>query len=269
MGWKTYAVAMLALQPGRAARGVRAAAPAGSAAPQSRRGWAPSRRISSFNTAVSFATNTNWQGYGGETTMSYLTQMLGLTVQNFVSAAAGMAVLVALIRGFARRSARRSATSGSISRAPRSTSCCRCRFVLALVLVSQGVVQTFAPYAKVAVIQPSAYDEPVTDQNGKPVLDAKGQAEDQEGHADRAGARGGAGRFADRDQAARHQRRRLLQRQLGASVRESDAALQLPRAAGDPADLGRALLHVRRHGRRHPAGLGGARGHDGHLRRRC
>ena len=69
---------------------------------------------SSFNTAVSFATNTNWQGYGGETTLSYLTQMLGLTVQNFVSAATGMAVLVALIRGFARAQRRaRSATSGS------------------------------------------------------------------------------------------------------------------------------------------------------------
>ena len=60
---------------------------------------------SAFNTAVSFATNTNWQGYGGETTMTYMTQMLGLTVQNFVSAASGMAVLVALIRGLARRSA--------------------------------------------------------------------------------------------------------------------------------------------------------------------
>src|SRR5512138_715131 len=60
---------------------------------------------SSWNTAVSFATNTNWQGYGGETTMSYLTQMLGLAVQNFVSAATGMAVLVALIRGLARHSA--------------------------------------------------------------------------------------------------------------------------------------------------------------------
>ena len=60
---------------------------------------------SSFNTAVSFATNTNWQGYGGEATMSYLTQMLGLAVQNFLSAATGMAVLVALIRGFARRQA--------------------------------------------------------------------------------------------------------------------------------------------------------------------
>ena len=62
---------------------------------------------SSFNTAVSFATNTNWQGYGGEATMSYLTQMLGLAVQNFVSAASGMAVLVALIRGFARRQSER------------------------------------------------------------------------------------------------------------------------------------------------------------------
>jgi potassium-transporting ATPase potassium-binding subunit len=58
-----------------------------------------------MNTAVSFATNTNWQSYGGETTLSYLTQMLGLSVQNFVSAATGMAVLVALIRGFVRRSA--------------------------------------------------------------------------------------------------------------------------------------------------------------------
>lgn len=58
---------------------------------------------SAFNTAVSFASNTNWQGYGGETTLSYLTQMLGLTVQNFLSAATGMAVLVALVRGFVRR----------------------------------------------------------------------------------------------------------------------------------------------------------------------
>ncbi len=81
-----------------------------------------------FNTAMSFATNTNWQGYGGETTMSYLTQMLGLAVQNFVSAATGMAVLVALIRGFARKEAdAASATSGPISSARRSTSCCRCR----------------------------------------------------------------------------------------------------------------------------------------------
>ncbi|MBN1579550.1 MAG: potassium-transporting ATPase subunit KdpA, partial [Anaerolineae bacterium] len=59
-----------------------------------------------FNTAMSFVTNTNWQNYSGETTMSYLTQMLGLTAQNFISAATGMAVLVALVRGLARHSAR-------------------------------------------------------------------------------------------------------------------------------------------------------------------
>ena len=83
---------------------------------------------SAFNTAMSFATNTNWQGYGGESTMSYLTQMLGLAVQNFVSAATGMAVLVALIRGFrAQQSDAASATSGPTSCGPPSTSCCRCR----------------------------------------------------------------------------------------------------------------------------------------------
>ena len=80
----------------------------------------------SFNTAVSFITNTNWQNYGGESTMSYLVQMLGLTHQNFLSAATGIVLAVALIRGFARAlSARRSAISGSISPAARSTSCCR------------------------------------------------------------------------------------------------------------------------------------------------
>ena len=117
---------------------------------------------SSFNTAVSFATNTNWQGYGGETTMSYLTQMLGLTVQNFVSAATGMAVLVALIRGFARRiGADDRQLLGRPHPQRRSTSCCRSRFVLALALVSQGVVQTFGAYAKVTSSSIS-YDEPVS-----------------------------------------------------------------------------------------------------------
>ena len=78
-----------------------------------------------FNTAVSFTSNTNWQNYGGESTMSYLTQMMALTTQNFVSAATGIALVIALIRGFARASAQyASATSGSISRAARFTSCC-------------------------------------------------------------------------------------------------------------------------------------------------
>ena len=106
MGWKTYAGGDAASSTWSGMLvGLRAPAPAGRPAAQSRRVWRPSSPDSSFNTAVSFATNTNWQGYGGETTMSYLTQMLGLTVQNFVSAATGMAVLVALIRGFARRTA--------------------------------------------------------------------------------------------------------------------------------------------------------------------
>lgn len=116
-----------------------------------------------MNTAVSFVTNTNWQSYGGETTLSYLTQMLGLTVQNFASAATGMAILVALIRGFVRRS---SPTIGNFW-------CDLTRSVLyvllplsivgALVLVSQGVVQTFQPYQTVSLIQPT------TDTDGKPV----------------------------------------------------------------------------------------------------
>ncbi len=129
---------------------------------------------SAFNTAVSFATNTNWQGYGGETTMSHSTQMLGLTVQNFLSAATGMAVLVAFIRGLARRSAQ---TIGNFwVDLTRSTLyiLLPLSLVLALVLVSQGVVQTFGPYAKASVLQPTSYDEPVSDADGKPVLDEKG-----------------------------------------------------------------------------------------------
>ena len=109
---------------------------------------------SSFNTAVSFATNTNWQGYVGETTMSYLTQMLGLGVQNFVSAASGMAVLVALIRGFARRQA------GEIGNfwvdLTRSTLyiLLPLSLVLAIVLVSQGVVQSFDAYRTAELLEP-------------------------------------------------------------------------------------------------------------------
>ncbi len=108
---------------------------------------------SSFNTAVSFATNTNWQGYSGETTMSYLTQMIGLTVHNFVSAAAGMAVLVALIRGFARR---RAQTIGNFWVDLVRTTLyilLPLAFVFALILVSQGVVQTFNAYQTVPLLQ--------------------------------------------------------------------------------------------------------------------
>jgi len=131
---------------------------------------------SSFNTAVSFATNTNWQGYGGETTMSYLTQMLGLTAQNFVSAATGMAVLVAFVRGFKRASA---ATLGNFwVDLVRSTLyiLLPLALIVAVVLVSQGVVQTFQPYKSVELVQPVGYDQPKTDAAGQPVKDEKGNA---------------------------------------------------------------------------------------------
>jgi K+-transporting ATPase ATPase A chain len=120
---------------------------------------------SSWNTAASFATNTNWQGYGGETTMSYLTQMLALTVQNFVSAAAGMVVLVAFIRSFTRHAAQ---TIGNfwvdLTRGvfyillPLS-------LLAALGLVSQGVVQTFGPYQTAMLVQPT------TDVNGNSITE--------------------------------------------------------------------------------------------------
>jgi K+-transporting ATPase ATPase A chain len=127
-----------------------------------------------FNTAASFVTNTNWQAYGGETTLSYLTQMLGLTVQNFVSAATGMAVLVALIRGLSRST---STTLGNFwSDLVRSTLYIFLPLALlfSLLLVSQGVVQTFNSYQTATLLQPASDDKPVTDTNGLPVLDAQG-----------------------------------------------------------------------------------------------
>jgi K+-transporting ATPase ATPase A chain len=129
---------------------------------------------SSFNTAVSFITNTNWQGYGGETTMSYLTQMAGLTVQNFVSAAAGMAVLVALIRGFKRHSAD---TIGNFwFDLTRSTLYILMPLALiwSLLLVSQGVVQSFSEYKTVSLTQTITYDTPKLDAQGNPIKDEKG-----------------------------------------------------------------------------------------------
>ena len=107
----------------------------------------------SFNAAVSFMTNTNWQSYAGETTMSHLTQMVGLAVQNFVSAAAGMAVMAALIRGLARRKA---TTVGNFWVDLTRTTIrilLPLSFVLALFLVSQGVVQNFHGHTAVTTVE--------------------------------------------------------------------------------------------------------------------
>jgi len=174
MGWKTYAVAfmvfnlvgILLLYALLRLQGL---------LPLNPQGFGAVSPDLAFNTAASFATNTNWQNYGGETTLSYLTQMVGLTVQNFVSAASGMAVLVALVRGFARRTAQ---TIGNFwVDLVRSTLYILLPLSLAfaVVLVSQGVVQTFSPYAKVALVQPTSSDDPLFDEKGNPVLDEKGQ----------------------------------------------------------------------------------------------
>ncbi len=108
---------------------------------------------SAWNTAVSFASNTNWQGYGGETTMSYLTQMLGMNVQNFVSAATGMAVLVALIRGIVRHTTKEIGNFWVDMTRSVLYILLPLSLVLALALVSQGVVQTFSEYKTVTSLQ--------------------------------------------------------------------------------------------------------------------
>ncbi|MBL0349674.1 MAG: potassium-transporting ATPase subunit KdpA [Elusimicrobia bacterium] len=149
MPWKTYAAAFLAFNiVGLVA--VYALQRLQGRLPLNPLGLGAVSPDSSFNTAVSFATNTNWQGYGGETTLSYLTQTLGLTVQNFLSAASGMAVLVALTRGFVRRQA---STLGNFwVDLTRSTLHILLPLSVAvgLLLVSQGVVQTFRPSVTVA-----------------------------------------------------------------------------------------------------------------------
>ncbi len=133
---------------------------------------------SAFNTATSFASNTNWQGYGGETTMSYLTQMAALGVQNFVSAATGMACLIPLIRGFARKTTDQLGNfwvdlfrSTIYILVPLS-------IIFALVLVSQGVIQNYTPYQTAALVQATSYDDPVLDSEKKPAME---QVKDEKG----------------------------------------------------------------------------------------
>jgi K+-transporting ATPase ATPase A chain len=165
MRWTTYAVAML-LFNGAGILAVYAIERLQGFLPLNPQGFAAPSPDLSWNTAVSFATNTNWQSYGGETTMSYFTQMLALAVQNFVCAASGMAVMVALVRGIARKT---TATLGNfwvdLTRSalyillPLSV-------VLALLFVSQGVVQTFGAYQSVGLLQATkdADGHAVTDQ---------------------------------------------------------------------------------------------------------
>ena len=180
-----------------------------------------------FNTTSSFLTNTNWQYYGGETTMSYFSQMAGLTVQNFLSAAVGIVVAVALIRGILARSGK---SLGNFWQDLVRTSLyvlLPISFVVALVLVFQGVDPELLALCAGARV-------------------------DQRGFAD---DRSGAGRLPGGDQGAGHQRRRVLQRQLGAPVREPDRVHESGRDAAGADHPGGADLHVRPDDRQAPAGL--------------
>lgn len=131
---------------------------------------------SSFNTAVSFVTNTNWQGYGGESTMSYLTQMLGLAVQNFLSAATGIVVVIALIRGFARHTAKTIGNAWVDLTRITLYVLLPIALVYAVFLVGQGVIQNFDAYKNVTTVEATRYDAPKLDATGQPVKDDKGNA---------------------------------------------------------------------------------------------
>src|SRR5664279_2198337 len=126
---------------------------------------------SSFNTAVSFVTNTNWQGYSGESTMSYLTQMLALAVQNFFSAATGTVVVIALLRRFAPPSA---ATVGNawvdLTRITVYVLLPIC-VIYALFLTSQGAIQNFDAYKDVTTLEVTHYDNPKNGPDGQPLKD--------------------------------------------------------------------------------------------------
>jgi K+-transporting ATPase ATPase A chain len=174
MDWKTYALALLAFNAlgtlvVYALQRVQAWLPFN---PQALGNVSPD---SAFNTAVSFVANTDWQGYAGEQAMSYLTQMLALTCQNFFSAATGIAVVFALIRGFSARSA------GSIGNfwvdLTRTTLyvLLPLSLVFSVFLMGQGVIQNFSSYRQVQLVEPLAYTQPKTGADGQPVIDAGGQ----------------------------------------------------------------------------------------------
>ena len=155
MSWKTYAAAMLlfnllGLLAVYALQRAQALLPLN---PQRLGAVGPEL---AWNTAVSFATNTNWQGYGGEVTLSAFSQMLGLAVQNFVSAATGMAVLIALVRGLRGRQTNDLGNFWADLTRSVLYILLPLSLVLALALVSQGVVQSFAPAARVTLLQPAA-----------------------------------------------------------------------------------------------------------------
>lgn len=175
MGWRAYAIALLVFN-GLGVVVVYALQRLQAVLPVNPQALAGISSDSAFNTAVSFVTNTNWQGYSGEASMSYGTQMLALTVQNFLSAATGIVVVIVLIRGFVARSA---STIGNfwvdLTRVTAYV-LLPLSLVFALLLVSQGVIQNFAPYQTVATLDSTTYQQPRNGPDGRPLQDAQGAA---------------------------------------------------------------------------------------------
>ena len=173
MKWTQYALALLAFNA-LGALAVYALQRLQFSLPLNPAGMAAVSPDSSFNTALSFVTNTDWQGYSGESTMSYLTQMLGLAVQNFLSAATGIAVVFALIRGFAARS---TAVIGNFwVDVTRITAwlLLPLSLVFAIFLVGQGVIQNFDSYKDVNTLEVTKFQIPKVDAKGVPVVNDKG-----------------------------------------------------------------------------------------------
>lgn len=175
MNWKAYAIALLVFNA-LGALFVYAVQRLQSLLPLNPQAMANLAPDSSFNTAISFVSNTNWQGYGGEQTMSYFTQMLALAGQNFFSAATGIAVAYALIRGFSSRSA--NAIGNFWVDLTRSTLyiLLPLSLLISVLLMGQGVIQNFSPYKEVTLVEPVTYTVPINGPDGQPVLDAQGAA---------------------------------------------------------------------------------------------
>ncbi|MBA4708583.1 potassium-transporting ATPase subunit KdpA [Aquitalea aquatica] len=174
MGWKSYAISLLVfnLLGVLAVYGLQRLQGALPFNPQAMAAVTPD---SSFNTAISFVTNTNWQGYGGETTMSYLTQMLGLTVQNFLSAATGAAVVIALIRGFARHSSARIGNFWVDVTRFTAYILLPLSLVFALALTQQGVIQNLLPYQTAHTVEATHFQQAKLDAQGNPLKDKDGK----------------------------------------------------------------------------------------------
>ena len=174
MGWKSYAIALIVFNTVGAVF-VYGLQRLQGFLPLNPQGLGAVSPDSSFNTTVSFVANTNWQGYSGEQTMSYLTQMLGMTCQNFFSAATGIAVIFALVRGFASRSGK--SIGNFWVDLVRSTLYILLPLSLALsvVFMGEGMIQNFSAYKEVTLLDHVAYETPKMTADGQPVLDTAGK----------------------------------------------------------------------------------------------